>query len=115
MQVAQLLSKMDALLSKGEILEAVNQFFADNAYSKDFDGSITTTKAQMVEKMTGFTGGIKTVNSITLHHAVAGADVSMSEYTFDFDMKDGSHILWHEIIRREWKDDKVVNEQYFQN
>ncbi len=54
-------------------------------------------------------------NEITLHYAVAGDDVSMSEYTFNFDMKDGSNILWHEIIRRVWKDGKVVDEQYFIN
>jgi len=28
-------------------------------------------------------------------------------------MKDGSKILWHEILKREWKDGKVVKESYF--
>jgi len=53
------------------------------------------------------------VNGIHHHHSVSNGDVSMSEYTFDFDMKDGSKILWHEVLRRVWSNGKVVEEQYF--
>lgn len=109
------LSIMDNMVVHGQIQEAVEQFFAEKATTKDFDGTITANKSEMLAKMSGFLGGIQKVNGITLHHASAHNDVSMSEYTFDFDMKDGSHILWHEIIRRQWKEGKVINEQYFKN
>lgn len=115
MQVANLLSEIDALVSKGQMVDAVDRYFSPNARTLDFDGTATTSKAAMLEKMNGFVGAIQKVNGITLHHSVAGEDVSMSEYTFDFDLKDGTHIRWHEIIRREWRDGKVVNEQYFKN
>jgi len=115
MQTTDFLSEMDAMVSKGQIVEAVEKFFADSAKTVDFDGTETKTKSEMLTKMKGFVGSIKNVNGITLHHAVAGDGVSMSEYTFDFDMKDGSHVLWHEIIRREWQDGKVVRENYFKN
>jgi len=39
----------------------------------------------------------------------------MSEFHFNFEMKDGSEVDWHEIIRRNWKEGKVVEEQYFQH
>jgi len=115
MEVAQLLSRMDAMVSKGQIVDAVDEFFSPDAETLDFDGTKTHTKAEMLEKMSGFVGAIENVNGITLHHSVANDKVSMSEYTFDFDMKDGSSILWHEIIRREWENGKVINEQYFKN
>ena len=115
MQIHHLLSEMDAMVSQGQIVNAVERFFANNAKTQDFDGTITNTKVEMLDKMTGFVGGIKAVNGITLHQAAIEGDVSLSEYTFDFDMKDGSHILWHEIIRRQWKDGKVIDEQYFKN
>ena len=115
MELTNLLSEMDALVVKGQIPTAVDKFFADDATTSDFSGVTTDTKAAMLEKMSGFLGGIQTVNGITLHQALAGKTVTMSEYTFDFDMKDGSHILWHEIIHRTWKDGKVIKEQYFTN
>lgn len=42
-----------------------------------------------------------------------GGNTTMSEFTFDFDMKDGSKIYWHEIIHRSREDGKVTAEQYF--
>ena len=115
MQITNQLSEMDAMVSKGQIVEAIEKFFHEEVQTQDFDGTITENKAQTVQKLSGFVGSIQNVNGITLHHSVAGDNVSMSEFTFDFDMKDGSHVLWHEIIRRIWKDGKVIGEQYFKH
>ncbi len=109
MELSSLVAEIDSMISKGQIAEAVERYFGDGAATKDFDGTITNGKPAMLEKMNSFLGGIETVNGITLHHSAANGNVSMSEYTFDFDMKDGSHILWHEIIRRVWEDGKVVD------
>ncbi len=115
MSLSTVVAKMDEMIVNGQIIEAVSAYFSDDATTKDFDGTVTTGKPLMLEKMNNFLGGIQKVNGITLHQSAVGNDVSMSEYTFDFDMKDGSKVLWHEIIRRLWKDGKVVNEQYFTN
>lgn len=115
MELLNIVSKMDGMILQGQIPQAVEQFFATNAVTKDFDGTETKNKTEMLQKMDVFLGGIQQVNGITLHHAAVNDRVSMSEFTFDFDMKDGSQILWHEIIRREWQNGKVVNEQYFKN
>ena len=46
---------------------------------------------------------------------IVNGTLSASEFTFDFDMKDGSKIYWHEIIRRKWDHEgKVIAEQYFE-
>ena len=106
---------MDAMVTKGAIVEAVEQFFAADANTSDYNDVTTSGKSQMVEKMQGFTGAIAKVNGITHHHTIVDAPLSASEFTFDFDMKDGSKILWHEIIRRRWNDDgQVIEEEYFQ-
>jgi len=97
----------------GEILDAVKMYFAENSSTTDFDGTVMTGKDKHITKMEGFLGGIANVNGITLHHAATEGNVSFTEYTFDFDMKDGSKILWHEIIRRVWENDLIVDEQYF--
>ena len=115
MLVETLVSELDALVSQGQIIDGIHQFFAEDVQTEDFDGTITSSKDQTVSKLNGFLSGIQKVNGIRLHQSIAGEEISMSEYTFDFDMKDGSHILWHEIIRRRWKDGKVIHEQYFKN
>ncbi len=107
-------TKMDAIVTKGAIVDAVKEFFAETATTSDYGGNATTNKAEMVAKMEGFAGSIAKVNGITHHHSIVDGNVSASEFTFDFDMKDGSKVYWHEIIRRMWNAEGLVtSEEYF--
>lgn len=114
MNIKHLVTNMDNLVSQGAIVEAVKQFFAEDATTSDYNGVETINKSQMVEKMESFAGAIANVNSITHHHTIVDGNISASEFTFDFEMKDNSQIYWHEIIRRIWSPDgEVVQEEYF--
>lgn len=113
MDIKKLNTELDAIVSKGDMIAAVSGYFADNAVTTDHDGTVINTKAGHLAKMESFLGGIAKVNGITFHASAAEGNVSFSEFTFDFDMKDGSKILWHEILRREWNNGKIVTEKYF--
>ncbi len=114
MNIKTLATNMDNLVAHGGIVDAVKEFFADDATTSDYNGLETTNKTQMVEKMEGFANAIAHVNSITHHHTIVDGNVTASEFTFDFDMKDSSKIYWHEIIRRIWNEEgKVIHEEYF--
>ena len=114
MDIKEKVTRMDSLVTAGSIVEAIKTFFSGNAQTADYGDVNTAGKTQMVEKMEGFTGSIAKVNGIKHHHTIVDGNVSASEFTFDFDMKDGSHINWHEIIRRVWNDEgRVIDEAYF--
>lgn len=114
MNIKEQTKKMDEMVSQGDIVNAVKEFFEEDASSSDYGNVKTARKTQMVEKMEGFLGAIAKVNGIQHHHTIVDGNVSASEFTFDFDMKDGSTIYWHEIIRRVWNEEgKVVQEEYF--
>lgn len=102
------------LMKKGAVVEATEKYFAEDAKTFDFTGVATNNRDEMVKKMKDFTSGIAKVNGITHHNTAINGDVSFLEFTFDFDMSDGSKILWHEVIRSVWKDGKIVSEQFFQ-
>lgn len=115
MNIKNQVQQMDTMVTQGAIVGAVKTFFADTANTSDYGNVATAGKNQMIEKMEGFVGAIAKVNGITHHHSIVDDNISASEFTFDFDMKDGSKILWHEIIRRVWNDEgKVTAEEYFQ-
>jgi len=103
------------MVKNGQIVEATRKFFTQNAKTIDFDGTVTNDKLEMLTKMEGFAGAIAKVNDITLHHASLNGEVSFAEFTFDFDMKDGSKILWHEVLRTVWQNGQIVEEQYFRS
>jgi len=114
MDIKNQVTKMDGLVSQGAIVDAVSTFFADTANTSDYGDLKTSDKAEMVQKMEGFTSSIAKVNGITHHRTLVDGNSSASEFTFDFDMKDGSKVLWHEIINRQWNDQgQVIQEEYF--
>ncbi len=114
MTIKEQVQNIDAVVSTGAIVDAVKEFFAEDANTSDYGNGGTTGKAEMIAKMEGFAGAIAKVNGITHHHSIVDGNVSASEFTFDFDMQDGSKIYWHEIIRRIWNDEgKVIQEEYF--
>ena len=114
MDIKTQVEKMDALVAQGAIVDAVKSFFASESKTADYNDVVTKSKDQMIEKMEGFVGAIAQVNGINHHRTLIDGYASASEFTFDFDMKDGSKILWHEIIRRIWNEDgQVIEEEYF--
>lgn len=114
MDVRSQVQKMDAMVSQGDILNAIKQFFADDAATSDYGKVTTHGKSQMIEKMEAFLAAVAAVRGITHHLSIVDGKISASEFTFDFSMNDGSAIHWHEIIRREWNDNgKVIREEYF--
>ena len=113
MNIEILNNELNSLALKGDMITAVTNYFAEQSTTKDHTGTVISSKAEHLKKMEAFLGGIAKVNGITLHKVAVGDNVSFNEFTFDFDMKDNSKILWHEVIRRIWANDKVIEEQYF--
>ena len=114
MNIRELVNEMDQMVAQGAIIAAGEKFFASSLNTNDYGNLQTSSKEQTLEKLNGFLAAIANVNGITHHQTLVDGTSSTSEFTFDFDMKDGSVIYWHEIIRRVWNDEgKVTNEEYF--
>jgi hypothetical protein len=82
-------TKLNALIAKGEMIEAV-----------------TLTTASTKRKT------VKTVNALTLHGQSIGDGITMSEWTFNLTTNNGP-ILWNEVLRRRWQNGKVASERYY--
>lgn len=111
--LTELLATKVALIEKGQIVDATEKFLAASGKTVDFDGTITNNKAEMITKMKNFAGAIAKVNSLKALQTAAGNNVTFIELDVNFDMKDGSKIVWHEIIRSVWENGQIVHEQYF--
>ncbi len=115
MTIQENLTKMNSLISQGQIIDAVDQFFHDNILTQEVGGEPKQGKALKREGLVDFVNNIAAVKEITVHNNAINGDTSYSEYTFRFDFKDGSNVNWNEIISRQWDGDQVVRERYFQN
>jgi hypothetical protein len=109
----ELSNAKNEMVTHGQIIAAAEKYFASNIKTIDFDGTVTEGKQATMKKLQDFVGSIQTVNEIALRRSASYNNASFSEYIFSFEMKDGSKIYWHEIIRSLWENGKIVEEQYF--
>jgi predicted flap endonuclease-1-like 5' DNA nuclease len=106
------LQALDELVSKGQIIEAFDYYFADNVTTRSENGEHTTSKKQKRDWLTSFFNEMSSVDEIILHDHFTEEDSSHSKFTFVFTNRSGEKLRWHEIISRKWKDGKVVDEFY---
>lgn len=109
----ELSNAKNEMVKSGQIIDAAEKYFASNIKTIDFDGTVTEGKQAIMKKLNDFVSSIQKVNEITLHRSATNENVSFSEYIFSFEMKDGSKIYWHEIIRSLWENGQIIEEQYF--
>jgi predicted flap endonuclease-1-like 5' DNA nuclease len=113
MTLKEKVENMDRLVLTGKFVEAVEQFFHPEALAHSAHADRKSSKVAKIESLKTFFNGIRQINHIKLHSYAVGDAVTMSEFTFDFTSIYGSPVLWHEVIRRRWKDGLVYDEKYF--
>jgi hypothetical protein len=109
----ELVNVMNGMVSNGQLIDAAERFYAPTVKTIEYDSSVTDGKPAAMKKLKDFVDSIKKVKQIELLRSVSDDDVSFSEYILDFDMKDGSNVYLHEIIRSLWENGQVVEERYF--
>lgn len=112
MTLNQLVDALDAQVVKGDIIAAFDKFAADNCVTFSTPENKTSSKAQKMEALRWFFDNVAAVNRIERLAAKAGKNTTDSQFVFDFTDKHGNRLIYNEVIRRNWKGDKVVEEQY---
>lgn len=106
-------TKLNALIAKGEMVAATEEFYADICvYQEGNQAPRSGGKKGHVEYLSAFFKTVNAVNGLTLHSQTVGDNVTMSEWTFDLSTSNGP-VLWNEVLRRRWENGKVVNERFY--
>ena len=108
-----LIEGLDQMVLAGNILEAADQYFADDVTTQQDNAEPVVGKATNRANLEAFLSSLKAFNGATLHSYAVGDDVTLSEYTFDLVAEDGSPLIWNEVIRRQWTNGQVINERYY--
>lgn len=109
----ELANDMNEMVSQGLLVDAAGKYYAPNIKTIEFDGRITEGRQAAMKKLTDFTGSIQKVKTISLLRSAFYDNVSFAEFVLDLEMKDGSNIYLHEIVRSIWENDLVTEERYF--
>jgi hypothetical protein len=109
----ELVNDMNEMVSFGQLTNAAEKYYAPNIRTIEFDGRVTEGKPAAMKKLRDFVGSIQKVKEITLLRSVSDNNASFAEFVLDLDMKDGTNIYLHEIVRSLWENGQVVEERYF--
>jgi hypothetical protein len=109
----EIFTAKNKMVTSGLLIEAAEKYFAPAIRTIDFDGIVTTGKDETMQKMKSFFESIEKINEIILYRMASFNDVTFAEFTFNFKIKDGRNIFWHEIVRSLWKNGQITEEQYF--
>lgn len=112
-KLQELLSDMNEMVTNGKLMEAAEMYYAPNIKTVEFDGRVTDGKQAAMNKLRDFVAFIQKANEIKLLRSASDGNVSFAEYILDLDMKDGSKVYLHEIVRSIWENGKVKEERYF--
>lgn len=115
MTLQQLVDALDAQVVKGDIVTAFDKFAADNCATLSTPADKTHSKAEKLEALRWFFGNVVNMNRIERIASKIGKDTTDSQFVFDFTDKFGNRLVYNEVIRRTWKGDKMVEEQYLMN
>ncbi len=115
MTLKQLVDALDAQVVKGDIIAAFDKFAADSCVTLSSPTDITHSKAQKLEALNWFFHNIAAANRIERIASKVGKDTTDSQFEFDFTDKYGNRLVFNEVIRRTWKNEQVVEEQYLMN
>lgn len=113
MDLKQLADAIDAKVLAGDIIGAFEQFAADDCITHTNPNDITHSKAQKVEALNWFFSNVASINHIDRRAmVVVDKKETHSEFAFDFTNRQGQPLVYNEVIRRVWKNGKLIEEQY---
>lgn len=113
MNIKELDNQLNSLTAAGQILEGLDQFYAEDCTFQEGNSDLIVGKATQSARLSAMFATLKAFNGATLHNQGIGEDVSFTEWTFDMVGPDGP-IIWNEVLRRQWKNGKVVSERFYQ-
>lgn len=114
MELKEVLRKLDETILFADFQSALDTFFSKKIRTihKDYQVKGLEAKRAYLEK---FFKEVSAVKEITLHKQYLQKPETFSLFTFSFEMHSGNEISWFEVIRRKWKEGKVVEEEFWIN
>ncbi len=110
--IVALEAELNAMTGKGQILDALAKFYAEDATFQEGNQPARKGRAAQHAHLSGFFATLKSFNGATLRAQTTGGDVGIAEWTFDMTGPTGP-ILWNEVLVRRWANGKVISERYY--
>lgn len=104
--------RLNEMTKAGKILDALEIFYDTDCTFQEGNQPPRKGRNAQHDHLSAFFATLKRFNGATLHAQGVGDHTTLTEWTFDMTGTNGP-IVWNEILRRQWKDGKVISERYY--
>ncbi|GJL60756.1 MAG: hypothetical protein NPIRA03_36130 [Nitrospirales bacterium] len=109
------LEELFAYIREGRILNAINEFYAEDAAMQENDQPPTVGRKANLEREEQFLSTVKEWKRFDVTAKGVGDDVTFYETVMDWVASDGTPVHVEQVVVDKWQDGRIIHERYYHN
>jgi len=107
------ISDLNNLVLQGKALEAFETYYDDDVVMQENENDPTIGKEANRKRENEFYSSIVEFRNAKLLKLTVGESVTMTQWHYDYTHKDWGIRKYTQVSVQEWKNDKIIREQFF--
>jgi ketosteroid isomerase-like protein len=104
---------LNTMIQQGRIMEAMEEFYADDVVMAENDGEPTVGLAANLEREQDFVDNTQW-HGVELKNVVVDGDTAMVRWWLDFTNSNyGQRLAFTQVAYQRWRDGKIVEERFY--
>jgi len=104
---------LSEMILKGEILDAVDRYYADDAQMQENGNTPTVGKPAIIEHEKKFLSTVKEWKNTEFTAIAADGDTALLEYNFEFINTNGDTVRYEQVSVQKWRNGQIVHERFY--
>jgi ketosteroid isomerase-like protein len=113
--VAEQEKALNLIVLEGRILDAFDQFYAEDVVMQENNAAATAGKPANREREIQFLDSIEQFHGAQLLGSAAHGDRSYSEWLLDITFKGGVRVKLEQVAARRWRNGQITHERFYYN
>jgi len=109
------LEDLFSYIRQGRILDAINEFYAEDAAMQENNEPPTVGRKTNIEREKQFLSTVKEWKRFEVTAKSVGDDVTFYETVLDWVATDGTPVHVEQVVVAKWQDGRITHERYYHN
>jgi len=109
------LEDLFSYIREGRILDAINEFYAEDAVMQENNLPPTAGREANLEREKQFLSTVKEWQRFEVTAKGVGEDVTFYETVMDWVTTDGTPVHVEQVVVAKWRNGKIIHERYYHN
>lgn len=113
MPAKQRVEALIALVEQDRFVDALQEFYADDAVTQENDAPPRIGLAVLIERERQVLASLKRMHTLPVEWFFVEGDRSVIHWVFEFEDHQGRRFRFEEVATQLWRGDKIVKERFY--